>query len=419
MESHQEQLWTKRFIILIICNLLLALNLQMVLSAFPLYVKETFLANDFMVSLVTSLFALTAIVTRLFAGEMLRRGKLPFVMIVGLLASAVATISYPFAGSILFLLVMRVAYGFGFGMASITFPTMASYAVPIRRIGEGMGYFGLSGSLAMALGPMIGLWILADLGFTTLSVISTILLILIFPLLFIMRRIRKVSSRSASLPQESVQASPASQASSDADVTENTQKSGHFFLDKKIWLPCMLNMFLAITYGGLLSFLALFGKEMQLANVGQFYLYNALMIFLVRPVSGRVFDRKGHQAVLIPGALFVMISMLFLAFTTSVGGLIISALLYGAGFGMIQPSIQAWLIKEVAIEKRGMANAVFLSATDLGVAVGSMLLGLVATLYSYSVMYGVSALFMVLFLIAYLLFLWTERMDRKQNSESS
>ena len=57
---------------------------------------------------------------------------------------------------------MRVLFGIGFGMTSTSFPTMASDVIPIKRLGEGMGYFGLSTTLAMSIGPMIGLTLLQD-----------------------------------------------------------------------------------------------------------------------------------------------------------------------------------------------------------------------------------------------------------------
>jgi predicted MFS family arabinose efflux permease len=69
---------------------------------------------------------------------------------------------------------------------------------------------------------------------------------------------------------------------------------------------------------------------------------------------------------------------------------------------MIQPSIQAWTIKLVSPEQRGMANSAFLNSIDLGVAIGSMFLGMIATAANYAVMYRLSAICMVLFLFIYM-----------------
>lgn len=383
MKAVQEKLWTRSFIVLIVCNLLLFLNLQMILPSFPSYVKDVFHASDFTVSLVTSLFALSAIVTRIFAGQALQKGKRNQILFLGLAISTLATAGYYWCGAISLLLLMRVLFGVGFGMASTTFPTMASNVIPPKRIGEGMGFFGLSTSLAMSIGPMIGLGLLGHYGFGTLIAVATCVLAVVIPL---------------SLPFRSLP----------TPVAHAGAQSGKLF-DRKILLPFVLNFLLSIIYGGVLSFMALFGKEAGLANVGDFFLLNAVAVVLVRPFSGKVFDKKGPGALLIPGAILLMIALVMLSFARNMTMLSASSLIFGFGFGALQPTIQAWMIQRVLPEQRGMANGMFLNSIDLGVAIGSMLLGLVAMNSSYSMMYRVSSLCMVVFLAIYVLSITVRR----------
>ena len=78
----QERLWTKSFISLTICSFLMFLNLQMLLSTFPAYVKNEFHAGDFQVSLVTSVFAASAIIARFLTAGLIKsvpRDKLLYV----------------------------------------------------------------------------------------------------------------------------------------------------------------------------------------------------------------------------------------------------------------------------------------------------------------------------------------------------
>jgi predicted MFS family arabinose efflux permease len=49
---------------------------------------------------------------------------------------------------------------------------------------------------------------------------------------------------------------------------------------------------------------------------------------------------------------------------------------------MLQPYLQALTIKCVTPEKRGIANAMFINSIDFGIAIGSMLHGLVVDLTS-------------------------------------
>jgi MFS family permease len=377
-EQPNTKLWTPPFLVLTLCNLLLFLNLQMILPSLPTYVKEQFHASGFTVSLVTSLFALTAIVARIFAGQALQKGKRNLILFAGLAIATLATVGYAACASVALILLMRVLFGVGFGMASTTFPTMASNVIPAKRMGEGMGYFGLSTSIAMSVGPMIGLGLLGTFGFGTLITVATVTAAVVFPLAYSMRK----------LPMQKV-----------------AGKSKIF--DRKLLLPFTLNFLLSITYGGLLSFLALFGKETGIANVGNFFLFNALAVLAVRPISGKLFDRRGHIAVLVPGAVLVIIGLMVLSYATTMTGLTAAAVCYGLGFGVLQPSIQAWMIKEVSPEQRGVANGMFLNSIDLGVAIGSMLLGTLAASTSYAVMYRVSTLCLVAFLLVYSVYLVT------------
>ena len=56
--------------------------------------------------------------------------------------------SYLFASTIFLLLAVRILHGAGFGITTTTYGTVVSDLIPSARRGEGMGYFGLSGTIA-------------------------------------------------------------------------------------------------------------------------------------------------------------------------------------------------------------------------------------------------------------------------------
>ncbi|KTD88555.1 MFS transporter [Paenibacillus etheri] len=387
MPEQQElrtKLWTKSFIALTISALFLFMNLQMLLSSFPSYVKSEFQAGDIMVSLVTSVFALTAIASRFMTAYLMRRVSRNVLLYIGLAIAAAITGLYVVADSIGSLLLMRVGYGIGFGIASTIIPTIVSQIIPSKRMGEGIGYFGLSTSLAMSIGPMIGLNVMKQSGFGTLAMIGTFTLLLAFPVLFFSRSL------------------PAHRKKQPIEQSIESPKPLKAPFNTKLVLPAILNVLLAITYGGLLSFIALFGESVHLEQVGLFFLFNAITIIIIRPISGRLFDKRGPAAVLIPAAVCVVASLTVLSYTTSMPMLIVSALLYGLGFGAIQPTIQAWMLRTSTPAQYGMANSMFYNSTDLGVASGAIILGAISAASDYGMMYRYSAGFMVLFLMIYI-----------------
>lgn len=384
MTTIKEKLWTREFIMLTLCNLLLFLNLQMILSPLPAYVKDHFHANDLTVSLFTTIFALSAIASRLFSAKALEKGKRNAILFTGLILITLATFGYLWSGTLALLLLMRVLFGIGFGMGSTTLPTMASGVIPIRRLGEGLGYFGLSTSIALSLGPVIGSTLLNQSGFPTLVYATLATSLLILPIIYPLSK--KVKGPTAA-PK---------------DLSATPQKHG---FNKSLIIPSVLNMLMSITYGGLLSFLILFGKEVHLANASLFFLFNVISVVIVRPISGKLYDSKGHIVLIIPAALFLITGLLLLSYSTSTVSLAVAALCYGVGFGTAQPTLQSWMVQSVSPHQQGMANSMYFNSLDLGVAIGALLLGQIASHSSYAIMYRSSAIFLVLFIAIYAIYM--------------
>ncbi|MFF2089935.1 MFS transporter [Paenibacillus sp. NPDC058174] len=397
MNTNQEKLWTKSFIMLTVSYLLLFLSLQMLLSPFPAYAKEQFHPGNFTLSLVTSLFALSAIATRFATASLLRFVHRNTILLTGIVLAAATTFLYPHAATMTQLLVLRVFFGIGFGMTSTVLPTLVSQIIPLKRLGEGVGYFGLSTSIAMSIGPMIGLSVIKDYGFQTLSAMGTIAAFAIIPLLLLTR----------SIPAQSEK--PAQRTATAAISSTGKAKKGNMLV------PALLNMLMSVSYGGLLGFLALFGQEKHLDGIGLFFLFIACTVLIIRPISGRIFDRRGPALVLIPGAFIIIASLIILSYADSMLLVIVAALLYGLGFGAIQPTTQAWMLREASPERHSTANSLYYNSTDFGVAAGSMLLGIIASASSYSIMYRYAACVMVLFLIVYFI---QHIMSRKSKNNS-
>ncbi|WP_454190500.1 MFS transporter [Paenibacillus sp. Marseille-Q7038] len=381
MQPEKNRLWTKEFIILTLCNFLLFLQLHMIISTLPTYVQGEFKASSFQVSLFTTLFALSAIAARLYSAKQLEKGNRNKMIYWGIVIILLVTLGYYFAAVMGVLLIMRMIFGIGFGLSSTAFPTMATDVIPVKRMGEGMGYFGLSTSLAMSIGPVLGLAILNSSGFTVLTWATALVILIIAPLSYIL-----------------TSKSPISKEPYESPVTDET-KTG---FNKALLIPSVLNMLLAVTYGGIVSFIALFGKENGIDNAALFFLFNALAILIVRPFAGRIYDTKGHLALVIPGSIFVIAGLVLLSNISSTTGLFMSAFLFGLGYGTLQPSFQTWMIQVVSPAQRGLANGMFLNSLDFGIALGSLILGLIATFTGYHLMFRYSALFVLLLLIIYI-----------------
>lgn len=411
-QNRPAPLWTKAFICLTLSFFLLFLNLQMLLSSLPMYVKGELAGGDLTVSLVTATFALAAIASRFATAALMPKLGRTALLYAGLAAAVLTTFVCAYADAIGSLVALRMLYGAGFGMASTIIPTLVSRIIPQDRIGEGIGYFGLSTSLAMSLGPMIGMNVMHEAGFAALTSSSAAAALLSAAVLLLSGAARSGKPAPSRPGPAAAAARAADTAAAAAGAPQGTVKP--------LLLPALLNMLLSITYSGLLSFIALFGESVEIGQVGLFFLFNAITVILVRPIAGRIFDRRGHAAVLIPAAACVLASMLVLAGATALPQLVVSALLYGLGFGAIQPTLQAWMLRSTPRERHGFANSMYYNSTDLGVALGAVLLGAIAARTGYARMYDYSALIMAAFLVLYVVLRMAGvARDAKQSSRTA
>ncbi len=381
--AEKQALWTRAFVVTSISNLFLFLSFQMLIPTLPIFV-ERMGGDATQVGLVIGVFTISALLVRPFAGKWLDTIGRRNVLLIGLSLFILSVVGYYWMTVVSLVLLIRVVHGFGWGMTTTAYGTIASDIIPPKRRGEGMGYFGLSSNLAMALAPLLGIWLMDSYGFGYVFSISTALAVTSMLL-----------SRLITIPPP---------IKRDVTPGQAAAKSEGLF-EKKAFFPSFLVMFLAVSYGGIVSFITLFGAEVGIANVGWYFFANALMVMLVRPFAGVIFDRKGHAWVLLPGALLTAAGLLVLSYTDSLTMLIIAALCYGAGFGAVQPSLMAWTINRVPPHRRGAANGTYFSAFDLGIGAGAMLLGTVAQLTSYSMMYRLSLLLVAGFLVTYLIYL--------------
>lgn len=88
-------------------------------------------------------------------------------------------------------------------------------------------------------------------------------------------------------------------------------------MERRAFLPYVLIIMLAVTYGRIVSFINIVRKRNREFECRVVLSANTTMIMLVRPFAGILFDRKGHKWVLLPGAIFSLVGLLLLSYTTN------------------------------------------------------------------------------------------------------
>ncbi len=377
------KIWSKDFILICTANFFIFLGFQMTLPTIPLFIEELG-GNDRLIGLVVGIFTFAALILRPIAGHALESKGRALVYLTGLAIFVLSVGSYAFALSITFLFIMRIIQGAGWGFSTTASGTIATDLIPVQKRGEGLGYFGLSGNLAMAIGPSLGLILAEKLSFYLLFLICAFFGFIAL-LLSLMIKYKKVEHHEKPLAVKKLD-----------------------FYEKSAVKPAWLMMFITVTFGGIATFLPLYSIENGVTGIQLYFLLYALALMFTRTFAGKLYDKKGHQAVFIPGALLILTAMLLLSWLPNNAVLYTAALLYGTGFGVIQPALQAWSVAQAPANRRGMANATFFSFFDLGIGMGAIFFGLIGHSFGYSFIYLASALSIFFSILSYIYFLFKE-----------
>ena len=97
--------------------------------------------------------------------------------------------------------------------------------------------------------------------------------------------------------------------------------------------------------------------------------------------------------------------MILVSFARTTPVLIISGIFSGIAVGILVPTIQTWTVSSVPAERRSVASATYYNFYDIGMGFGGLILGNIALITGYSLMFRWSSLAMAAFLIIYLLYI--------------
>jgi MFS family permease len=410
-------IWSKEFILIMLINLLIFCSFQMLLPVLPVYVKSLG-AADSIIGWIAGLSTIASILIRPFAGVALDKYGRKGVFFIGLCIVILATISYGWVSVVAMILFIRFIHGFGWGISSTSSSTIASDIIPKKRFGEGMGYFSLSSSLAMALAPTIGLKIIADYNIRIVSVVSSTLTIVALLLSFTIKykKVGKENLKTDNSLEKSLKES--SQNSSKGSFNESIEeplKSKINLFEKSAVAPASVIFLITITYGSIVGFISIYANDLGIKNVGIYFAIYAISLLISRPFFGKLVDRYGFDIAVFPGLICLFLGIMVLVYANGLLMFSISGVLYGVGFGATQSSLQTMSVINAPKENIGAANATFFNGFDGGIGVGSVVAGIIASNIGYSKMYMYLSISIVLAFLIYFVFIRGKSSNKIEN----
>lgn len=375
----KQALWNRNFLAICLSSFFIFMTFYILAVTLPTFVLEHLRGGQQEIGLVTTTFVIAAVIFRPLTGKWLDEWDRKKLLVLSLVLYTACCLLYFTVTSMGMLLLLRLVQGAGFGIASTAASAIAADTVPSERKGEGIGYFSLFMSLAMVIGPFLGLTVIAAHDFSVLfgfiAAFST--------LAFAFGILTRIPVR----PK--------------LEITGNPWHWSRFIEARAIPIS-IAGCVLAFSYGAISTFLSVYAKELELPQYASyFFMVFAAMILISRPFTGRMFDRLGEHVLVYPGIVLFVVGMVGLSQAHSPLIFLLSAGILGLGFGALLPSFQTIAIRSAPAHRSGLATGTYFVLFDTGYALGSYILGMIASYTSYHTMYLIGGLIVAFTILIY------------------
>mgnify|MGYP002800814876 CR=1 FL=1 len=373
-----EKIWNRRFILLFITNLLVLAAFYASIPIIPIYCQEIGITGS-KIGIVLTAMSVATILFRPVAGYLLdnfNRYRVYLLFLALFCLSFPAFITFPIFGV---LIIIRLYMGAVYSVCGSATMTLAGDVLPVQKITEGISRFAFTVSIGMAVGPYVGLQVQSHMSskasFLTIFGISVAALICVSCC-----RIRypKVARKKFSI-RDSIY-TPA--------------------------LPFMFNMmFLMIPYGAVIAYSSIFAQEKRLsAYLPYFYIFLVLGMLASKLSTQKMIDAGCHKILVCLSLIVLILTMLSYLFMATGIHLLVSGFLFGLGYGILQPLFQSFVTGTTDAPKRGVANATYMLSYDIGIGIGSLLMGFLRETLGLPVGFALTAIAYIVGAAVYLFY---------------
>lgn len=481
MRQKEAPMWTVPFLLILLSSLLLSVVNNLLIPVLPAFTKH--LGGDSVaLGRIIAVFSVAAMITRPASGNLADRiGRRP-VMLAGMFIFLAGTLLHVFANSLPVLMALRFVQGVGFAAISTGTGTMVADLVPHNRLSEGISYYSTSVVIGTAFGPSLGLHMLRTMEYPPLFLILGFIVAASLAVSWFINYEKKNPERHAlpedeaelsSTPSEpgvpgyihlegdaccggtagksadarkhmprtradAVPATSRSTSSQKAAGPVSRQANAAPASSRKAAAPAakspfritsiiefssipssLVLMFVSFTFASTFSFLPAFALAQGIADSGIFYTVYAVSTFIIRLFAGRIARVVGPRNLIVPSLGLLTASLVLLPMVTTSWMLAGIGVLYGCGFGLMFPVLNAIVIDLCPPDRKGAANATFSLALDIGNAVGSILWGQIIAWTGYAAMYLGSAICAVLAAVMFLTLQLPVLLRREREQETN
>lgn len=376
-----DKLWNAEYLKVMTSNFLLFFAFYLLTPLLPLYLDRQFAADKDVIGVVLSGYIVTTFLIRPFGGFLVDRFNRKTIFLLCFFTFFICFTGYIGAGTLLMFAIIRTIHGIPFGAATVANSTVAIDVLPDSRRNEGMGFYGLSNNLAMAIAPTLAIYIYN----------KTDNFQILFWLALVLALIGFLCSTTVKIPhREIVSIKP----KFDLD---------HLFL-KSAWLIAINICLFGACWGIINNYVAIYSEnELGISEgTGIFFAILSGGLVLSR-ITGRKGLREGKLVEnCLQGMVLCLIGFILFALSINEWTYYISALFIGLGNGKMYPAFLNMFITLARPDQRGTANSSILISWDIGMGIGILFGGFIAQYWNYHTAFWMSAVIQAVGLIIFL-----------------
>ncbi|MCM1152179.1 MAG: MFS transporter [Muribaculum sp.] len=366
-----ERLWNLNYIKAMLGNFLLFFSFYLITPILPIYLDAQFAADKDMIGIVLSGYVVAALIVRPFSGFVVDTFDRKKVLMLCFFAFFILFTGYVGAASIMMFAIVRTLHGLPFGAATVANSTVAIDVLPSSRRNEGMGYYGLSNNLAMAIAPTAGIYLYRiSRNFSMLFWISLATAFLGFLAISTIRTRQR-------LPVES----------------KPKLSLDHFFLSRGWLLAINISLF-GLCWGVLSNYVAIYSQEkLNITDgTGIFFAIIAGGLFISRLIGAKSLRQGKLTENAVQGACLTAVGLTMFAIWPHSWVYYLAPLLLGLGNGRMYPAFLNMFVNLARHDQRGTANSTILTSWDLGMGIGILSGGMIVEYAGYNTAFWFTAI---------------------------
>lgn len=378
-----DRLWNRSYIFVLIVSTLTSFSFYMTANIMSKYLVGIGLSVT-LAGMVVGLFSITSLASRPFVGLLADRMSNVRLLIISCVFQSAGLLGFALTDSMPLIVLFRIINGIGFAICGTVQVALIVHFIPPKRTGEGIGYIGISQLIGSACAPAAGLEItqrMGDMRYSFLMAAALPLAAAVMLLTMFGMEPRKEK------------------------VEKKAVRMGDVFEPKALYFTIPYSTF-SFVNGIIASYLVMFADEKGIENISIYFTMYAVCLFVVRPFSGKLLDKKGIRYPVIPGMLITALSMFLLGFCSSLPLILLTGVLRAVGQGAAQPSLQAGCINYVGRDRSGVATSTYFLGGDIGQGIGPMLGGFVvesvAGIHGYQLIFSACGVLILLALAFFL-----------------